>query len=102
MSTAHTSHSQPVITEKTNKDADGDIEMTGMNKICAKWVSQKEIDRRRADGDCFRCERKGHRISICKFLPHMRTETSVNLTSFVVDQGDKFTEEDQESEQLKA
>lgn len=35
----------------------------------AKWVSQQEIDRRRDDGACLRCGKKGHLISACKLKP---------------------------------
>ncbi|EFQ86857.1 hypothetical protein PTT_17790 [Pyrenophora teres f. teres 0-1] len=35
----------------------------------AKWVSQQEIDRRRDDGSCLRCGKKGHLISACKLKP---------------------------------
>jgi hypothetical protein len=35
----------------------------------AIWVSQKEIDRRRDEGSCLRCGKKGHLISSCKLKP---------------------------------
>ena len=35
----------------------------------ATWVSQKEIDRRRDEGSCLRCGKKGHLISSCKLKP---------------------------------
>lgn len=35
----------------------------------ATWVSEREIDRRRDDGSCLRCGKKGHFISSCKLKP---------------------------------
>ena len=35
----------------------------------ATWVSQKELDRRRDEGSCLRCGKKGHLISSCKMKP---------------------------------
>jgi hypothetical protein len=35
----------------------------------ATWVSQKEINRRRDEGSCLRCGKKGHFISSCKLKP---------------------------------
>ncbi|KAI1000267.1 hypothetical protein K3495_g7931 [Podosphaera aphanis] len=60
------------------KDADGDIRMTGINKIRAKWVSKKEIDRRRLAGFFVRCGEPGHRIPTCPQLPPLRPEATVN------------------------
>lgn len=35
----------------------------------AKWVSQNELDKRRAEGKCLRCGRSGHLIARCALLP---------------------------------
>lgn len=35
----------------------------------AAWVSQKELDRRRDEGSCLRCGKKGHLVSSCKLKP---------------------------------
>lgn len=35
----------------------------------AKWVSQDELDRRRAEGKCLRCGKSGHLIARCALLP---------------------------------
>ena len=35
----------------------------------AKWVSQQELDRRREDGLCLRCGKKGHLIGSCRLKP---------------------------------
>ena len=53
-----------------NKDTDGDTIMTGVNKIRPKWVSKSELERRRSEGNCIRCGKKGHRISNCLHCLH--------------------------------
>jgi hypothetical protein len=35
----------------------------------ARWVSQDELDQRRAEGRCLRCGRSGHLIAKCALLP---------------------------------
>jgi hypothetical protein len=40
----------------------------------ATWVSQKEINRRRDEGSCLRCGKKGHLISSCKLKPAQNPE----------------------------
>jgi hypothetical protein len=35
----------------------------------AQWVSQDELDQRRAEGKCLRCGRSGHLIARCALLP---------------------------------
>lgn len=52
--------------------------MTGVNRVRAKWVSQIELERRKAEGVCIRCGKKGHMISKCRFLPAQRPETGVS------------------------
>ncbi|KAI0991971.1 hypothetical protein K3495_g16215 [Podosphaera aphanis] len=68
------------------KDADGDVKMTGVFKIRAKWVPSKELERRRKEGLCIRCGNKGHHIALCHFLPPERPETAVKSTSMQVQQ----------------
>lgn len=43
----------------------------------ARWVSSKEIERRKQDGCCFRCGSAGHQISQCPFLPAQRPTARV-------------------------
>lgn len=78
--------SQTFNIKKDDIDADGDTRMTGMNKFRARWVSKKEIDRRKAEGDCIRCGKKGHRIANCHFLPAQHTETGIKVTSSVIEE----------------
>lgn len=43
----------------------------------ARWVSGKEIERRKQEGCCFRCGSAGHQISQCPFLPAQRPTARV-------------------------
>lgn len=70
---------RPPLSSSSNKDSDGDTRMTGVNRVRAKWVSQIELDRRKAEGVCIRCGKKGHMISKCRFLPAQRPETGSAL-----------------------
>ena len=45
----------------------------------AKWVSQKELDARRAAHACFRCGNTGHIVKNCPLLPAIRP-ARVNVT----------------------
>lgn len=72
-----------VAPNNNNKDADGDTKMTGINRVRAQWVSQEELDRRRAAGECLRCGNKSHRIAKCYFLPALRPETAVQILTNV-------------------
>ena len=74
-----------------NKDLDGDTRMTGVNKVRAKWVSQTELNKRKADGICLQCGRKGHIIANCHLLPAKRPETTVQAFTSV--ENDASTEE---------
>jgi len=51
-----------------------DWEPSRTQALRAKWVSQKEIDRRRDDGSCLRCGKKGHLINSCSFKPALNPE----------------------------
>ncbi|OOQ89513.1 hypothetical protein PEBR_07966 [Penicillium brasilianum] len=42
----------------------------------AQWVSQDEIDRRRAEGKCLRYGRSGHLIAKCTLLPAQRPNST--------------------------
>lgn len=66
--------------------------MTGVNKIHAKWVSKKELDRRRKEAECIRCGKKGHRVAQCQSLPPLRPESSIKSAI--------ITEEDAEKEEI--
>ncbi|KAI0997402.1 hypothetical protein K3495_g10783 [Podosphaera aphanis] len=63
------------------EDADGDTRMTGVNRTRAKWVSKKELDRRRVSGLCLRCGNHKHRIPACPQLPPLRPETAIKNSS---------------------
>ncbi|KAI1003941.1 hypothetical protein K3495_g4268 [Podosphaera aphanis] len=65
----------------SQKDANGDVKLTGIFKIRPKWVLDKEIERRRKEGLCIRCGNKGHHIARCHFLPPERSEIAVKSTS---------------------
>jgi hypothetical protein len=43
----------------------------------AKWVDEAEMDKRRAEGRCFRCGRSGCRIERCPLKPARRSTTEV-------------------------
>jgi hypothetical protein len=47
----------------------------------AQWVSQDEIDQRRAEGKCLRCGRSGHLIARCALLPAQRPNSVRIATS---------------------
>ncbi|KAJ5875763.1 uncharacterized protein N7473_003169 [Penicillium subrubescens] len=47
----------------------------------AQWVSQDEIDQRRAEGKCLRCGRSGHLIARCALLPAQRPNSARIATS---------------------
>jgi len=51
-----------------------DWEPSRTQALRAKWVSQKEIDRRRDDGSCLRCGKKGHLINSCPLKPALNPE----------------------------
>lgn len=82
-----------------NKDTDGDTKMTGVNKMRARWVSNKEIVRRKTEGLCLRCGKRGHLINKCNYLPAQRPETSVNISK--VDYDHDVLEGENEIEGLK-
>ncbi|KAI0990974.1 hypothetical protein K3495_g17213 [Podosphaera aphanis] len=86
----------PVVNNE--KDADGDIKMTGINRIRAKWVSPKEIERRKAEGLCLRCGNSGHRIARCRFLPPERPGTTVSKASLDINRENRPNEDKDESE----
>ena len=86
------------------QDADGDVRMSGVNKIRAKWVSRKELERRRTAGLCIRCGNPGHRTPNCTQLTPLRPETAVKSAHVA---GDNFRTSDElqnlqiETESLK-
>ena len=51
-----------------------DWEPSRTQALRAKWVSLKEIDRRRDDGSCLRCGKKGHLINSCPLKPALNPE----------------------------
>jgi hypothetical protein len=51
---------------------------TNQSQRRAKWVESSELERRRREGLCLRCGRKGHRIRDCKELPAQRPDGRVN------------------------
>ena len=73
-------YNSPLAPDTSDRDHEGDSRMTGVNKIRAKWVSRKEIERRKVDGECIRCGKKGHRIANCQMLPPQRPVTGVKTT----------------------
>ncbi|KAI1006569.1 hypothetical protein K3495_g1652 [Podosphaera aphanis] len=91
---ASTYQAPPVV--NNDKDADGDIKMTGINRIRAKWVSPKEIERRKAEGLCLRCGNSGHRIARCRFLPSERPGTAVSNASLDVNRDNRPNEDKDE------
>ncbi|KAI0991549.1 hypothetical protein K3495_g16638 [Podosphaera aphanis] len=93
---APTFQAPPVV--HNEKDADGDIKMTGINRIRAKWVSPKEIERRKAEGLCLRCGNSGHRIARCRFLPPERPGTAVSKASLDINRENRPNEDKDESE----
>lgn len=72
--------------DNNDKDADGDTKMTGVNRMRAKWVTKSELNRRRKEGNCVRCGKKGHRVPNCPFLPPQHPETEINVSSSSVDE----------------
>src|SRR5207237_10279796 len=46
-----------------------DWEPTRANAQRAKWVSKEEINKRKAEGQCLRCGKSGHRIAFCPYKP---------------------------------
>lgn len=88
-------------TPTETKDADGDTRMTGINKVRAKWVSRKELERRRATGACVRCGNTGHRISNCTLLPARRPETGMKPVSTIEDNGTEEFLNETDLEELK-
>ncbi|KAI0995843.1 hypothetical protein K3495_g12339 [Podosphaera aphanis] len=83
------------------KDADGDMRMTGVNRTRAKWVSKKELDRRRVAGSCLRCGNHKHRMPACPQLPPLRPETAIKLADLVEDGLESFLEIQAEIKALK-
>lgn len=98
---APTPHSSPITNLSHEKDADGDIRMTGVNKLRAKWVSRDELERRMADGKCIRCGKKGHHISKCHLLPPQKPGISVKTTVLDKDEILHVNEEGSIQEELK-
>lgn len=88
-------------------DADGDVQMSGINGISmetlsaiinavktdvgkgragnskppAPWRSQDDFNRLRTAGKCTRCSEKGHYYKICPRFTWARRPTAVNATS---------------------
>jgi hypothetical protein len=65
----------------------------------AKWVSQDEIQRRRNEGSCLRCGKKGHRILQCLLLPARRPLASNQACEFQQQQGDEMLTDDESSKE---
>lgn len=76
-------------------DSDGDTKMTGVNKIHAKWVSKKELERRKIEGECIRCGKKGHLIQRCNFLPAIPRE--VNIKTSIINEQEFDSDNEEES-----
>lgn len=89
-------HQAPPVNNE--KDADGDTKMTGINRIRAKWVTPKEIQRRKTEGLCIRCGNLGHRIAKCHFLPPERPGTAVSNASIDSNRENRSNEEINEIE----
>ena len=47
----------------------------------AKWVNKTELEKRRADGRCFRCGRDGCRIERCPLAAAIRPTTNIRSTA---------------------
>ncbi|KAI0990865.1 hypothetical protein K3495_g17322 [Podosphaera aphanis] len=86
---------------ETVKDADGDTRMTGVNKTRDKWVSPKELDRRRSIGACVRCGNRGHKSPNCQQLPPQRPQTAVKPANLVEESYEDVINNYVESEELK-
>ena len=54
---------------------------SGAKKTRARWVSTKEIQRRRDNRLCIRCESDNHFLRACEQLPAQRPETSVRTAT---------------------
>ena len=95
---------QPVLnppTIPTQRDAEGDTTMSGINNTFtrkpipkdtrrARWVSPKEIQQRRDKKRCFRCGADNHRVPQCPYRPAIppadqRTTRSASATTTTVD-----------------
>lgn len=59
---------RPPLNTVSNKDLDGDTQITGVNKTRPIWVYKNELDRCKAEAICIRCGTKIHIISKCRFL----------------------------------
>lgn len=92
---------RPSLSIDNSKDADGDTLMTGVNRIRAKWVTKKEIDRRIANGLCIRCGKKGHLINKCHYLSAKRPETGISTAKIEEESIVDNLSVDIESETLK-
>jgi len=66
-STAHRGTGDAMDWEPTRAAAAAPLR-DGQKKKRAQWVDQKEMEKRRQDGRCFRCGASGHRIDKCEFL----------------------------------
>jgi hypothetical protein len=64
----------------------------------AKWVSQEEIQKRRNEGSCLRCGRKGHLVLQCSMLPARRPLAS-NRACEVQQRGDETLADDESSKE---
>lgn len=93
-------HNSPSTILET-RDADGDIKMTGVNKVRARWVSKKELDRRRQAGVCIRCGTSGHKSPTCPQLAPLPPETALKSVNVVEKNSDSSLDDGADSEQLK-
>lgn len=88
------------------QDSDGDTPMAGVSTIDAraaprrraKWVTQEEMDRRRAEGRCLRCGKSDCRINRCPLAPARRPTIRVQTVAEPLE-SDEYP--DDENEGLK-